>query len=333
MRNKLLEGNRILLDKQGRPLQYGYATSPTLETNNKAINLLRLKEWDFYQISNEEFTIKITYGHISLAGILNFEIFDYNNNYSYSLDSMIPFPLRRFDFKPSANSNALYTRDTKNYKAKIMVEPGKRHFVFQAYHKDYGECNVDITLTYPEDDEGILVVTPFWNRKKFYHNYKQSCMKAEGTVFIDGKTFTIGEESLGLIDWARGNLPFKHRWWWGNGSTMLGDDRFGFNIGVFGDNRYATENALFFNGKTHKLDDIYFKKTNKKTIEFTSSDGRFEMVFKPIYDKVGIINLLHVDNICHQFFGYWNGYVVLDDGIKLDIKDMFAFVEFANNQW
>ncbi|NLJ89637.1 MAG: DUF2804 domain-containing protein [Clostridiales bacterium] len=332
MRNTLLENNKVLLDKSGRPLQYGYATTPTLATNNEAINLFRLKEWDFYQISNEEFTVKITYGHISLAGVMSFEIFDYKNN-CYALNSLIPFPLRRLGFAPSANSNIVYTRDTKNYKARIEVEDGRRHFVFDVKNKTLGDCHVDISLTHPVDDEGILVVTPFWHPKKFYHNYKQSCMKAEGTVFIDGKTFTIGDESLGLIDWARGNLPLKHKWWWGNGSKILGDDRFGFNIGGFGDTKYATENALFFNGKTHKLDDIYYNKVGKERIDFTSSDGRFEMKFKPIFDKVTDIELLYVDNICHQLFGYWNGYVVLDDGRKLDIKDMFAFVEFAKNQW
>lgn len=332
MRNTLLENNKVLLDKSGRPLQYGYATTPTLATNNEAINLFRLKEWDFYQISNEEFTVKITYGHISLAGVMSFEIFDYKNN-CYALNSLIPFPLRRLGFAPSANSNIVYTRDTKNYKARIEVEDERRHFVFDVKNKTLGDCHVDISLTHPVDDEGILVVTPFWHPKKFYHNYKQSCMKAEGTVFIDGKTFTIGDESLGLIDWARGNLPLKHKWWWGNGSKILGDDRFGFNIGGFGDTKYATENALFFNGKTHKLDDIYYNKVGKERIDFTSSDGRFEMKFKPIFDKVTDIELLYVDNICHQLFGYWNGYVVLDDGRKLDIKDMFAFVEFAKNQW
>lgn len=102
MRNILLSESEKLLDRHGRPLQYGFGKSPIIKTNNKAINLFRLNEWDFYQITNEEFTVKIAYGHISIGGIMSFEIFDYKGN-SYSLDSPIILPLRRLGMAPLAN--------------------------------------------------------------------------------------------------------------------------------------------------------------------------------------------------------------------------------------
>ena len=34
---------------------------------------------------------------------------------------------------------------------------------------------------------------------------------------------------------------------------------------------------------------------------------------------------------CHQIFGNWHGDVTLDDGTKLEIKDMYAFCEYVEN--
>ena len=42
--------------------------------------------------------------------------------------------------------------------------------------------------------------------------------------------------------------------------------------------------------------------------------------------KVGRMN-------CHQIFGWWNGDVTLDDGTKIEIKDLFTFCEYVENRW
>ena len=36
---------------------------------------------------------------------------------------------------------------------------------------------------------------------------------------------------------------------------------------------------------------------------------------------------------CNQLYGKWNGDVTLDDGTKLEIKDLFAFCEYVENRW
>ena len=42
--------------------------------------------------------------------------------------------------------------------------------------------------------------------------------------------------------------------------------------------------------------------------------------------KVGRMN-------CHQVYGIWNCDVTLDDGTKLEIKDLFTFCEYVENRW
>lgn len=335
MRNNLLTPSQVILDNRGRPLQYGYHVKPVLSGSYNAVNPFRLKEWDFYQISNSQYTLQVTFGHVSYAGAINACLFDYTGKMRYELTLPLLFPFKSLGLKSSAAIPAILQKRTKNYNIEIEVASGQRIIHIDTFSKKYGKSSVDMTLSYPEEEQGILVLTPFENKKHFYHNYKQSAMVARGDVNIGGQTFTFGEGSFGLIDWGRGRLPYRHEWWWGNGSMDLNGNRFGFNIGIFGDNRYATENALFYNGKTHKLDDITYRMTNgyKGDIIFTSSDKRFEMVFTPIFDNDTELNFLIAHNRCHQLFGYWNGVAVLDGGQTLEIKNMLAFVEFAKNRW
>ena len=70
-----------------------------------------------------------------------------------------------------------------------------------------------------------------------------------------------------------------------------------------------------------------------KPWKFSSNDGRFEMDFKPIIDRQSNTNFIVLKSIQHQAFGYFTGNVVLDDGTKLEIKDLLGFAEDVLNWW
>jgi len=186
----------------------------------------------------------------------------------------------------------------------------------------------------------IVMATPFDEDKRFfYYNHKINCMPADGVVRIGDREYRFSPgDAFGLLDWGRGVWPYRHEWFWGNGSGYINGKRFGFNIGYgFGDTSAATENVLFYDGTAHKLSHVYFDLPGGGGYMaqkiFTSDDGRFEMVFTPIYDRYTETKLLFVDTHCHQLFGKWNGKVVLDDGTVLEVKDLVAFVEHAVNKW
>ena len=87
---------------------------------------------------------------------------------------------------------------------------------------------------------------------------------------------------------------------WGSLQGYLEDgSRFGWNIGYgFGNTSAASENMLFYNGKSHKLDEVTFNIPVKNGKDdymspwtFTSNDGRFEMNFTPILDRQAPLNV------------------------------------------
>ena len=77
-----------------------------------------------------------------------------------------------------------------------------------------------------------------------------------------------------MLDWGRGVWTCRGTWYWGSASGMVDGVPFGFNIGYgFGDTSAATENALFYGGKLHKLSQVTFHIPRKNGREHYLAPG------------------------------------------------------------
>ena len=116
---------------------------------------------------------------------------------------------------------------------------------------------------------------------------------------------------------------------------------FGFNIGYgFGDASAATENALFYDGRLHKLSRVSFNIPRSAgeydylaPWSFTSDDNRFYMNFTPVLDRSAFMSAGVVLSDQHQVFGRFTGRITLDDGTVLPVRDFFGFAEKVENKW
>ena len=185
----------------------------------------------------------------------------------------------------------------------------------------------------------MVIATPWAeDEHAFYYNQKINCMRASGTCTLGDKTYTFNPETdFGTLDWGRGVWTYDNTWNWGSGNAVVNGKPFGFNIGYgFGDTKAASENIIFYDGVGHKLDDITFNipesgYTDPWTI--TSSDGRFEMDFVPIIDRAAKIDAKVIITDQHQVFGKMSGTAILDDGTKLEVKDLVCFCERVHNKY
>jgi hypothetical protein len=206
------------------------------------------------------------------------------------------------------------------------------------------ECK--FTMDIPEGLENITTVLPFdGDDTKYFMTTKQNCMPCEGVFKIDGEEWNFSKaDAFGTLDWGRVNTPHKMVWYWGNGSKYItGPDGkehlFGFEITwAIGNESNATETCLFYDGKAHKfgaVDVETFPKPDKfmQPWKFVSEDGRFNLTMVPTFDHHSDMNLGVARMHTHQVHGLWSGDVTLDDGTKLEIKDMYAFCEYVENKW
>lgn len=163
-------------------------------------------------------------------------------------------------------------------------------------------------------------------------------MCASGRMNWNDKEYVFNRETdFGTLDWGRGVWTYINQWYWGSGNCMVNGKPFGFNIGYgFGDTSKASENMLFYNGTCHKIDDVTFhfsKEDYMKPWKFTSSDGRFEMNFKPVLDRAAKTSALIIVSDQHQVFGYMSGQAVLDDQTVIKIQNVMCFAESVFNKY
>ena len=163
-------------------------------------------------------------------------------------------------------------------------------------------------------------------------------MRASGWMEFDGVRYAFDPSAdFGTLDWGRGVWTYDNTWFWGSGNADIGGVPFGFNIGYgFGNTSAATENALFYGGRVHKLDDVTFHIPESGYMDpwrFTSSDGRFEMDFVPVLDRAAKIDFKVLVSDQHQVFGRMNGRAILDDGTPIEVRDLLCFAEKVHNRY
>ena len=333
-----------LLDEQGRLIEAGYTKGLLMDYDRKAIKggALRIKEWDYYLIANNDYAVALTIDDNSYMGLDGISLLDFRKPWEHTNNVMSFLTLGKRHF-PASSSNGDVCSGTKKYSISFKHNVDHRLLSFHMDNfMDGKPIRGEIRLENPQQ-ESMVIVTPFAEKETaFYYNQKINCLPASGSVEFDGQTYIFDKEnSLGVLDWGRGVWTYDNVWYWGSASGLADGVPFGFNIGYgFGDTSAASENMLFYGGKAHKLSQVTFNIPMKDGMEdymspwiFTSDDGRFEMDFVPIIDRAACTDVKLICSDQHQVFGRFTGKAVLDDGKEIYIKDFLGFAEKVHNKW
>lgn len=335
-----------LLDENGLLTHSGYAVKPLWRYDRKKIKAgwYRIKEWDYYAVLSAErgFGITFTIADLGYIGLTAVCWLDFTNRTFRQLDSMSILPRGRTNLPATSGEGGVAFKD-KKIDLSFDLRDDKRILTVDAPGFTFGEgqkgLKGEIVLNQdPAMDS--MVIASCWaeNPKAFYYNQKINCMPAIGQISVGERVFDFTpQDSFGVLDWGRGNWTYKNRWYWGSASGILDGHHLGWNIGYgFSDRSAASENMLFYDGRAHKLDEVVFHLNTDNYMapwKFSSNDGRFEMDFKPVVDRQSNTNFLLIKSTQHQVFGTFDGFVVLDDGTKLEVENFFGFAEDVLNWW
>lgn len=333
-----------LLDENGHLIEPGYAKSLILNYDRKAIkaNGMRIKEWDYYLIYNDDFGVALTIDDNSYMALDSISLLDFRKPWEHTNSPMKFFTMGKRNF-PSTSVKGDIEVNEKGYFLSFKNNGRERILSFHMDNfLDNKPIDGNITLIC-EPSDSMVIVTPFKEKKTaFYYNQKINCMPAKGVVKFDGQDYIFDEKSsCGVLDWGRGVWTYKNTWFWGSASGRVKGHLFGFNIGYgFGDTSAASENMLFYDNKAHKLSQVKFNIPQKDGKDdfmspwtFTSDDGRFEMDFLPVMDRASNTDFVVLGSNQHQVFGKFTGTAILDDGTKIKIKDFMGFAEKVANKW
>lgn len=298
----------------------------------------RIKEWDYYTVNNGHQVVCLTLADMSYMGMASLSFLDLDSTVYNNATAILPVPFGKMGLSDNSDISDVHF---KNRRIKMdFVKKGNIRRLSCNVNKfsDDKEFQCEIQLEQPGMDT-MVIATPWKeNPKAFYFNQKINCMRAAGYAQIGSDIWTFDNtRDFGTLDWGRGVWTYYNTWYWGSGNALVNGKPFGFNIGYgFGDTSKATENMLFYDGIGHKLENVNFNippDDFMKPWTFSSSDGRFEMNFEPIYDRIDNTNIGFISTLAHQVFGRYSGKAVLDDGTVLEIKDLIGFAEKVRNKY
>lgn len=338
---QLIKENDKLLDENGNLKHPGYATSLILDYNRNDIkaNKMRIKEWDYYLIYNNDYAIALTIDDNYYMGLVSASFINLKDKWEKTVSPMYWFPKGSVNLPPSSKSGVSY-KEGKGYSFNFTVLDSKRII----------DCKIDNFLNKKpyiihfeltnEPKDSMVIATPFEKEKHFYYNQKIVGFKATGSITIDGQTIDFKDNTFALLDWGRGVWTYKNTWYWGAGCQMVGKDLIGFNLGYgFGDTSKASENMIFVNGESIKLDKVTFTIPTKKGKDdylspwsINSNDGILNLDFYPIIDRKSNTNALIIQSNQHQVFGKLNGTIQLENK-TIELKDFICFFEKVANRW
>ena len=341
MRNHEVTKVQRLLNEDGTLKEPGWSRKlyQIYDRNDIKKRATRIKEWDYYLVLAKDYGVAFTISDDGYIGLQSVSLLDFRGTpWEHTETVLNAFPMGKLKMPSTTDKGDVMYKDKRLYlEYKKRGNMRKIVCVFKNFHEGK-TFTCDLTLTQPDGDT-MVIATP-WKEDKhaFYYNQKINCMRASGTCTYGSETYPFNSDTdFATLDWGRGVWTYDNTWNWGSGNGIINGKDFGFNIGYgFGDTTAASENIIFYDGVGHKLDDITFnipEDSYTKPWTITSSDKRFEMTFTPIIDRAAKIDVKLIVTDQHQVFGKMNGVAVLDDGTKLEVKDLVCFCERVHNKY
>lgn len=328
-----------LLNRKGELKQKGYATSLVLDYSRDQVKArkLRIKEWDYYFFGNEKIGLAFVVADNSYMSLVGTDLFFFGEQKKHLFKSIKLFTKGKLNLPNDSSAGDIYYKDRK-IEISIKHVDGARTISAKIpkFHKGI-PLEYDLTVKALNEDS-LVIVTPYAEDKKaFYYNQKINNLSATGTVKFGDEVYEF-KDTQGVLDWGRGVWTRDNTWYWSSMSTLAKDGTpIGFNLGYgFGDTSAASENMVFYKGKSYKLNDVDFgipADSFTKEWHFTSKDKAIDMKFTPLYDNFNYINLLVLKQDSHQVFGVFNGTIRVSKDLVVPIKDAFGFAEKVRNVW
>jgi hypothetical protein len=336
-----------LLDGKGGLREPGWANKLLLAYDRADIKApaWRIKEWDYYFICSGDQGLSLTIADNAYMGFVGATVFDFSAHTEVSKTLMPLLPMGRLGL-PSDSSVGITEYAKDGVHLRFEASDGKRwlRVSWPGFGPGKGEdLEGEVLLEELPPRESMVIATPFARSPRaFYYNQKINCQEASGRWSLGAREARLEKgKAFGVLDWGRGVWTWRNTWLWGSASGIAQlskkDVRFGFNIGYgFGDTGAASENMVFVDGVAHKIGRLSIELDDGDFLspwKVRSEDGRLDLVLSPDLDRFSSSDFLVLASIQHQVFGLWNGGVVLEDGSRVEVRDLRGFCEKVRNRW
>ena len=328
-----------LFDDNGVLIQDGWARKPIVRYNREKVRAKwhRLKEWDNYVINHPDYNFSVTIADVGYMGLVTFEVMDYKEEKVYAGGLQKFFTKGTWNLPTSSEQGDIEFHN-EMFDLTIKKLSDKREIIFDFPTFSEKGLKGNLILYQDPSKDSIVKVNRYKKKKLFYYSDKVLWMPVEGNVIFGDKPYKFTPENCYCrLDWGRGVWPYKSNWYWGGASGRTADGHeIWFSHGhSYEDPALHDKNMVGYDGRGHKLGPITFHvpEDPMDPWQFTSEDGRFEMTLKPIFHHQSGMNFVIFNSKSVIAYGYYSGYVILDDGTKVQVEKVLGHAEAIKWRW
>ncbi len=257
MSEHLITSYGSLLKEDGSLREEGYATRPPFVYDKAAVQapFTRMKEYDLYSIDDEHSIVGIGLFKFSIITAIDVQIYNKDDKTTRFAREIIPDPLFRYLLPTHSETGSV---DWKTPTAHIKVDATKTTRRLSLSIQNSQE-DIEVEALMNVLDEDILINAMKVNEdKRHFHYVKRAvAMPTRGGLRMGEIFHEFTDNCLSSYSWGRGAWNNTRNLWIANGQGHQDGHRVAISIAYgIGDTSKATQNALFIDGKIHKLEHI-----------------------------------------------------------------------------
>lgn len=333
-----------LLDENGALLEAGYALSPIKRYERGKIKAphRQIKEWDDYIIMQDACALHFRISDLGTLGEDTVTFADFDKTFEQTVSRRIARPMGTRGLPPLEGG----TLRCQGKQYEFTFRPVENALHIYGHMYDFGGPRrpllFDFILHCPRDDMMVLCMPFGGNATQFSLSQKSCCLPADGRIIFDDREYLFSPAAaFGMTARHRGVWPRRSSRGWCGASGIVMGKRFGLNLGRHGGHTgEATENALFYDGVAHKLENAIFHETRVNgradpmaPYFITDDQERLRLTFTPLTASRSVQRALLTKVDRQLLFGRFSGEAQLDSGVRLQIDRLTGFMENTSGRW
>lgn len=334
-----MKSRKNILTEKGKLNCSGVFFDETLVYNKNKIPFYlrsRIKERDYYSFSNNNISFLITVANNSYMSYVSFSLMDLIKKDYITKTYLSLFSSSKIRLSKSPLNRNIEIKDSRFYinikKVDNLIKIAAKftHFTNKL------DLSLKLDVTKNNLNNSIYILHPFKGKRQFYYNFKESLLCGKGYLKL-GNNEKLEFAGDGVYDFGRGIWPYKTEWFWISNSSSK--ENLGFNLGFGFGNSEETENIVYYDNKSFKLNDLTLDipKLNNKIDylsewKLSSKNNEINLTFTPIINRKDSLNFLILSTKQNQVFGKFNGTIKTKDQ-TIEFKDSLGFIEHFKNKW
>lgn len=314
----------------------GWARNPVIDCSLPG-RWGRRKRWDFWCVIGLGFAMNLTFADVDYLGLVDVWFRDFTDGSIATRTAPSPGG-RGVALAPWAGESDLWHGGRRFELAIVDTAAGTA--IAGSFPTKQGAFEIDLVVERPAGHESLTVVIP-WSDRRFQCTTKDVGRPASGTIRWGDRTYELrgGGDAWGCLDFGRGRWPYRTQWNWGAGAGRVGGHTVGLQLGgKWTEGTGMTENALVVDGRLSKISEELVWEYDRADwlapwrIRTPRSD-RVDVTFRPTFDKRSRLQAGLAASAVDQCFGTYDGRIVPDDGVALEVTGLLGWAEEATWRW